>query len=283
MNYYDNLYKNVSFFIKKLLKISVFISFFCFFDLKLKNLACKGIFFLKGIQTKSMLLRLLKNFYGLIFPKLCHCCGISLAGSEEIICTKCLYSLPKTYFHNDADNPMEKIFRGRIPINAIAAYLYFQKGGSVQKLIHQFKYSGKHQIGFYFGKLYGNELLNSELFSNIDVIIPVPMHPAKQRKRGYNQSEIFANGISEALKKPIDKMNLVKTEKTQTQTRKSRFVRWENVETVFTIKDAKMLEGKHILIVDDVITTGATIEACCQKLLKINGVRISIVTLAIAA
>lgn len=230
-----------------------------------------------------MIMNLFRSFLGLIFPDLCLCCNVSLAGNEKSICTSCIYSLPKTFFHNDNDNPMEKIFRGRIPVESTAAFLYFHKGGRVQELMHKLKYSGKQQIGYYLGKLYGNELANSKNFSGIDLIVPVPMHPAKQRKRGYNQSEVIAKGIAESLNKPINIKGLAKVEKTQTQTRKARFVRWENVETVFAVRDSSKFENKHILIVDDVLTTGATIESCCQKLLEIKGVKISVVTLAIAS
>ncbi len=230
-----------------------------------------------------MLLKTIKSFFSLIYPNLCCCCNQSLIGNEEIICTECQYQLPKTNFHKDRDNAVEQIFRGRVAIESAASYLYFHKGGSVQKLMHLFKYKGMHQIGSHLGKIYGNEILSSDGFSDIDIIVPVPMHPAKQRKRGYNQSEIFAKALSDSMQKPLSTKDLIKREQTGTQTKKSRFVRWENVETVFYVANSKHFENKHVLIVDDVVTTGATIESCAQKLLEIDGVKISILTLAIAS
>ncbi len=225
----------------------------------------------------------LKSFFSLIYPELCCCCKQSLVGDEKHICTSCHYKLPKTNFHKDSDNAVELIFRGRVPVESAASYLYFQKGSSVQHLIHNFKYKGNVHLGYHLGKVYGNELKSSDIFSKAELIVPIPMHPAKQKKRGFNQSEVFARGIAEAMQIPIDVSSLVKKEKTQTQTKKSRFVRWENVETVFSIKDPEVFKSKHILLVDDVVTTGATIEACAQKLLKIEGVSLSIITLAIAS
>ena len=230
-----------------------------------------------------MLTKSVKSLFALIYPNLCVCCNSTLTGNEEIICTSCLFELPKTNFHNDQDNAMEQIFRGRVAVEYVSAYLYFQKGGKAQQIIHKFKYSGNKKIGYYLGKVYGNELSDSEMISSVDLIIPVPMHPAKIKKRGYNQSEILAKGLSDATDIHLDTTNLIKTITTQTQTRKSRFVRWENVETVFTVVNSDAFKNKHVLIVDDVVTTGATIEACAKLLLAIKGVKVSVLTLAIAS
>ncbi len=159
---------------------------------------------------------------------------------------------------------------------------YFAKGGKVQHLLHQLKYKGIKEIGIYTGKLYGVTLKKSPFYTDVDVIIPVPLHPKKQRKRGYNQSEMFACGLAEAFSKPYDIKTLVRTYASETQTKKSRFRRWENVKEIFALKDHQHMINKHILLVDDVVTTGATLEACANMLLQIPGVKVSIATIACA-
>jgi ComF family protein len=225
---------------------------------------------------------MLNDFISLIFPKVCASCRKSLYKNENSICLHCSYHLPKTNFHSDNENPVAKIFWGRTNIYAAASYYSFAKGGSVQQLIHQLKYRGQKDIGITIGKFYGHDLRRSDVFSTVEMIIPVPLHPKKQKKRGYNQSEFFARGLSETMKVNTDFRSLYRAYESGTQTRRSRFGRWQNVETVFCIKEAHSLEGKHILLVDDVITTGATLEACAQTLLRIPGVKVSIATIAFA-
>ena len=226
---------------------------------------------------------MIKDFFSLIFPQVCVACGNALYKNEKSICMFCIYHLPKTNFHTDKENPIAKIFWGRAPINAASAYYTFAKGGNVQHLIHQFKYKGQKEVGITIGKLYGEELKSNEYYKLIDVIIPVPLHKKKLRKRGYNQSEYFAEGLAQGMNVMTDCKSLYRALASETQTRKSRFNRWKNVESVFQLKDSTSLIGKHILLVDDVITTGATLEACAHTLLKIPGVTISIVTMAYAA
>jgi ComF family protein len=192
----------------------------------------------------------------------------------------CLNSLPKTDFHLNKENPVAEIFWGKVQIHAATAYYYFNKGSKVQYLIHQLKYKGRREIGIFIGEQMGNELKQSEFFKNIDLIIPVPLHPKKERKRGYNQSEMFGLGLAKSLKIPLSSQFLVRKEFTDTQTKKSRSDRWKNVENVFAIKNQESLAGKHILLVDDVITTGSTLEACIRALSEIENVTISVSAIA---
>ncbi|MFL5765085.1 MAG: ComF family protein [Bacteroidia bacterium] len=226
---------------------------------------------------------MLNDFISLIFPEVCASCGNSLYKREDTICTWCVYHLPKTNFHLYNDNPVAKIFWGRVNIYSAGAYYGFNKGGKVQHLVHQLKYKGKKEIGHVLGKLYGPELKKSSDFCTIQTVIPVPLHPKKVKKRGYNQSEAFASGLAESMAAEPDFKTLYRIRESATQTKKSRFHRWQNVESIFELANRESHSGKHILLVDDVITTGATLEACAQTLQKIPDVKISIATIAYAA
>ena len=223
-----------------------------------------------------------KDFLSLIFPKVCFSCGKSLYKSEKCICVYCLSHLPKTNFHLYSDNYLMKLFWGRADIFSAASLYVFLKGGKVQHLIHQLKYRGKKEIGISIGKYYGKELKSSPFFNKADVIIPVPLHPKKFKSRGYNQSEIFAQGLSESLKIKNENNLLIRTHISETQTKKSRFARWKNVESVFKIIQPEKLQGKHILLADDVVTTGATFESCARKILEIPGTKVSVASIACA-
>lgn len=225
---------------------------------------------------------MLKDFVSLIYPNVCVSCGKNLYKNEYCICTCCIYHLPKTNYHFSSENPIAKLFWGRVNIHSAAAYYKFEKGSKTQHLIHQLKYRGKKEIGLTIGKLYGNELKKSSLFNTINLIIPVPLHSRKQRKRGYNQSDFFAKGLSESIGVGYSTNALSRVRQSDSQTKKARFKRWENVASIFKVKDADQLEGKHILLVDDVVTTGATLEACVQALLEIPHVKVSIAAIASA-
>lgn len=226
---------------------------------------------------------MIKDFISLIFPEVCVSCGKSLAKNEYCICTLCLYHLPVTNYHKQADNPVSKLFWGRANIHSAAAFYSFGKGSKVQHLVHQLKYRGRKEIGVTVGKLYGKELLTSDLFKSIDVILPIPLHIKKKRKRGYNQSDLFAEGLSESMNIEYKTNVLARVTASSTQTKKSRFNRWKNVESIFEVKKPELLERKHILLVDDVVTTGSTLEACAQTILKIPDTKVSIAAIAYAA
>lgn len=225
---------------------------------------------------------ILYDIVNLFFPRICQACGNALAPADEEICLSCLYLLPYTDFHQITDNPMAQSLWGRVPVEGAASFLYFHKGTRVQHMIHRFKYKRRHQIGTFLGRIYGFELLKHSPYNTVDMIIPVPLFRKKQLKRGYNQSEILAKGLSIALGVPVETNILFRTMESASQTRKTRAERWDNVKEIFKVIHPEQLEGKHILLVDDVLTTGATIEACAATLLKDSNVRISVVTIAYA-
>ena len=223
------------------------------------------------------------DLFSLFFPNLCLGCGQPLIRGEETICSICHFHLPKTYFHNDPDNPLNKVFWGRVNLEAVASYLFFQKGSTVQHLLHQLKYKGKHEIGFRIGKWYGQELRHAPVFKDTDLVVPVPLHPNKLRKRGYNQSRMFAEGLVSMMTARLEDHCLYRKIDSKTQTRKARYNRWENVENIFAVRNPEKIRGCHILLVDDVMTTGATLEACAQALLEVPGVKVSVATMAYAS
>jgi ComF family protein len=222
----------------------------------------------------------LGDFVSLIFPDLCQACGRNLFHQEHTICTKCLYNLPYTDFHLQQDNPVAKQFWGRVSLHSATAYLYFAKGGRVQQLMHQLKYKNRPDVGHFIGLQAGRQLLNTDLFSSVDLVVPVPLHKMKKRMRGYNQSAYFASGLSEGMSIASNGDNLIRQKFTTTQTSRSRFSRYENMQDVFLVKHPEIFKGKHILLVDDIITTGATLESCSHVLLNIPEVKVSIAAIA---
>jgi len=224
----------------------------------------------------------LNDLFCLFFPELCAACGRNLFRNENIICTNCIYHLPRTNFHNDPQNKMARQLWGRFKFEQAIAFVYFQKGNRVQNLMHQLKYNKKPEVGIRMGELYAWQLMRSKSWMNADLIMPIPLHPVRLKKRGYNQSEQISKGLASVLKIPVNTHSLVRRENTESQTKKSRFARYENLKDAFIINNASELLKKHILLVDDVMTTGATMEACSIELLKIEGIKISICTLAYA-
>jgi len=225
---------------------------------------------------------LLEDFLNLVYPRTCAACGNTLFRHEEVLCTHCIIHLPKTFYHKDKENPLFMLFWGKIQIEMISSLYFYNKGNKVQALIHQLKYKNRPDIGVFIGKRYGVSLKNSKLFYDVDVIIPVPLHQKKQEIRGYNQAEMFARGLSKTMGIPYDATSFIRKVHTETQTKKTKLERWENVKDKFAIEHIENIEDKHILLVDDVITTGSTIEACAQVLLRVAGVKISIASIAVA-
>jgi len=218
----------------------------------------------------------IEDFISLLYPRVCAACGNSLFKHEDIICTYCLYHLPKTNFHLMEDSPLDKVFWGRVQLENTAALYNFHKKSKVQHLIHQLKYKGRTDVGIYLGKLLGADLAKADAFKDVTKVIPVPLHPDKFRKRGYNQSEQIVIGLAKAMNIEMDATSFIRTVDTSTQTRKSRFARWENVKEIFKVTVPEKLANSHILLVDDVITTGATLESAAHVLLSIEGVKLSV-------
>lgn len=227
-------------------------------------------------------LKFFEDLVNLFYPRICLACGNSLYAREEVICTYCRFRLPKTNFHLLRDNPVQKAFWGRADTESATSFLYFSKGGMVQQLLHHLKYRNRKDVGIYLGRLFAIELQQSVLFENIDTIIPVPLHPKKQKKRGYNQSEQIALGMNQILKVDLLPDALVRTRFTETQTKKSRYERWLNVGEMFAVKNKYALRNKNILLIDDVITTGATLEACVHGLQRENQLKVYIGSIAYA-
>lgn len=221
-------------------------------------------------------------FLSLFFPDTCIICQNRICDTEKHICISCISQLPKTNYHNQPDNRLVDLFAGRFPFNRAFAFTYFIKEGSMQKVVHELKYKNNPGIGLLMGSLFGNDIKDSDPIREIDLIIPIPLHPKRQKQRGYNQSEEIAKGIAEQIGIDLNTTTLVRTVNNPSQTRNNRIERWKNVEDIFSVIDVNILVNKHILLVDDVITTGSTIEACAKELLKCEGIKISIASLAIA-
>lgn len=221
------------------------------------------------------------DFLDLLYPRICYACETALVRKENIVCTSCLHALPLADYHLEKNNPVEQIFYGRIPVENATSLLLFEKKGIVQSLIHNLKYRGHEEIGAYLGAWLGTELKEIPAYRNLTAVVPVPLHPVKQRKRGYNQVAKFGKEMADALE--IDYVDdiLVKVSASQTQTIKKRLARWGSMDESFALREPERLENSHILLVDDLVTTGATLEACATKLLQIEGTKISIATMAV--
>ncbi len=224
---------------------------------------------------------ILHDLLNLFLPNICVACGTLLVNNEKIICLKCHYELPKTRYDSYIDNAVARLFWGRIPVENASSLFQYQKGSRFQSLIHELKYRDRKDIGKELGRILGIELRETP-FANAELILPVPLHKSKQRRRGYNQCDPICEGLSESLEIPYSSDLLERPENTNSQTNKSRIDRWTNMEGVFRVKQPEQVSWKHILLADDVVTTGSTLEACAAEILKVEGTRVSIATLAMA-
>lgn len=220
---------------------------------------------------------LLLDFVNLFYPNYCFGCKDALVKGEDTLCTRCILHLPKTNYHLSDTNPIKEKLFNRLPVEYALAFLRFRKTGIVQHLLHELKYNNQPDVGVRLGKLYGKELKDNQI-DGFDLIVPVPLHDSRRRKRGYNQSAKFAEGLSLSLQVPWDESISLRTSSTSTQTKKTKTERWENVKDVFSVNPDRV-KGKHVLLVDDVITTGATIEACGKHLFN-QGCILSIACIA---
>lgn len=222
------------------------------------------------------------NLLSLFFPHTCAGCGTDVLDEDAVICGRCLHDLPLTNFNVYANNLAEKSLWGRLPVVNVSSLCYFSKDSLIRQLMHQLKYKGHKQAGYFLGRMMGSALRAADRFHDIDALVPLPLFPAKEKKRGYNQSAILCEGMAEVMLLPVLKGIVKRSSFTDTQTKKGRMERWLNMEGRFELTDSASIKGRHVLLVDDIITTGATLEACGLELLKAENTRLSIATLACA-
>lgn len=220
-----------------------------------------------------------KDFTGILYPPLCAACGNVLLRQERVLCLRCMMELPRAGFHDDPENQVAQMFWGRVAVQHATAFMYFYSDSRYRQILYELKYRGQYHTGIEMGRMFGQELKLTP-FDKVDLVHPVPLHRRKKRKRGYNQSALLARGISEAIGKPVAENLIRRVVYTDSQTTRSRYERWENVEGIFDVRETDKLKGKHILLVDDVITTGSTLEACASTLLSLEGVSVSVAVLA---
>lgn len=227
-------------------------------------------------------MKLLNHLINLFYPRVCPACGNLLMKGEETVCLSCRYLLPKTHYENNPENPLAQTFWGQVDFHAVTAEYFFSKTGKVQHLLHQLKYQGNKDAGYFLGQQLGESIRNAEPFQGIDYLVPIPLHPKKEHLRGYNQSSVIAQGVEEKTGIPINKGVLIRKVYTSTQTRKSREERWDNVKEIFDVIDAEVFVSKHVLLIDDVLTTGATLMAAGSTLLKVPDIIVSAAAVACA-
>lgn len=218
----------------------------------------------------------------LVFPHICDGCGSDLLSEESQLCLRCLNAMPETNFEKHPGNPVEKMFWGRLSLVHATAQFYFTKESLMQRLMHQLKYRGNKELGLQLGRLMGISIRESGRFNDIDALVPLPLFPSKEKRRGYNQATVLCNGMAEILCLPVLNNTIIRPRHTESQTKKGRIDRWKNIEGKFELVNNALIQNKHLLLVDDVVTTGATLESCGNVLLNAENVRLSIATLCSA-
>ncbi|MBT3646807.1 MAG: ComF family protein [Flavobacteriales bacterium] len=231
-------------------------------------------------QTNRNLKKYFDAFTHLVYPIICKACNGVLDEEEEFICHHCLRDLPKTYNWQIENNRVERLFWGKVEIQHAASFLYFTKGGIVQELLHALKYHGQEKVGSYLGSLFAGEIKDSS-FAKADLIIPVPLHPKKMKLRGYNQCASATRVLGDGLNLRYRPDLLRRKSHAESQTKLDRYSRWQNVEEGFEVVDESEIMGKHVVLVDDVVTTGSTLEACANSILSAPNTKVSILTLAV--
>jgi ComF family protein len=233
------------------------------------------------------MLRLLKDvsdaLLHLAYPHLCAGCGNDSIPANQWLCLRCQASLPHTGFERHVNNPVDRLFWGRLPLLQATAQFYFTKESMIQALMHRIKYGGQQELAHFLGGIMGGRLALADRFDSIDALVPLPLHRSRERSRGFNQATLLCRGMEASWQRPVWDDAVARNSATDTQTRKSRVERWQNMDGRFTIPDPERIRGKHLLLVDDVVTTGATLEACGRALLSVPGVQLSIATLCFAA
>lgn len=222
------------------------------------------------------------SFIDTLFPRICPVCNNVLLSHEKHICTKCRIDIPITRYHMQEFNAMEQLFAGKTPIEKAVGYFFYEKGNPYSNILHNIKYRNNPQLGQYVAKLFAQELLSRDIFRDIDCIIPVPLHHRKKIQRGYNQSEYIAKGFSEVFDIPVHNNIIIAHKSHESQTNKGIYERWLNTQNIFSAQDTQVLENKHVLIVDDVVTTGATLLSAALTIASVPNIKISLATLGVA-
>ena len=223
-----------------------------------------------------------KSFLHLLFPHVCTGCGNDILNEETVLCMRCIDAMPETNFEIHSNNPVEKNFWGRLPLAAATAQFYFTKESLMQHLMHQFKYKANKELGLQLGRMMGEQIRKSGRF-DVDALIPLPLFPIKEKRRGYNQATILCEGMAESMGIPVLDKIIIRPQHTETQTKKGRIERWKNMEGKFILSNPAAIRNKHVLLVDDVVTTGATFEACGNELLKAENMKLSLASLCVAS
>jgi ComF family protein len=222
------------------------------------------------------------SFLHLLFPHVCTGCGNDILNEETVLCMRCIDAMPETNFEMHPNNPVEKIFWGRLPLVGATAQFYFTKESLMQHLMHQFKYKANRELGLQLGRIMGEQVKKSGRFA-VDALVPLPLFPVKEKRRGYNQATVLCEGMAESMGIPVLDKAITRPQHTETQTKKGRIERWKNMEGKFILSNPDTIRNKHLLLVDDVVTTGATFEACGNELLKAENVKLSLASLCIAS